>query len=122
RRDRQGPAPAPKKKPAKEQQQRWTLVRIGYLAVTVVGIWCLLAFAAPSPVGLLVPAIPYLALALAAVAFLLLYSLWRTRDRRWSDVMRGTVISGVVLGLIFAGMVGLVGALVFGCPYLPPAS
>lgn len=122
RRARQGPAPAAKKRPAKDLEQRWTLVRVGYLAVAVVAIWFLLAYAAPSPVGLLVPAIPYLGLALAGVAFLLIYSLWRTRDKRWSNVLRGTVIGGVVLGLIFAGMVGLVGALVFGCPYLPPPS
>jgi hypothetical protein len=122
RRARQGPPPVAKKRPAKDLEQRWTLVRAGYLAVAVVAIWFLLAFAAPSPVGLLVPAIPYLGLVLAGVAFFLIYALWRTRDRRWSAVLRTTVIGGVVLGLIFAGMVGLVGALVFGCPYLPPPS
>jgi thiol-disulfide isomerase/thioredoxin len=122
RRERQGPAPTPKKLPAKEQERRWTLVRFGYLLVPVVGVWFALAYVAPSPVGLLVPAIPYLGLALAAVAFLLIYSLWRTTKRRWTAAMRGAVVGGVVLGLIFAGMVGLVGALVFGCPYLPPPS
>ncbi|MGP8078228.1 MAG: DUF929 family protein [Thermoplasmata archaeon] len=122
RRERQGPVPTPKKRPAAEHKKRWTLVRVGYLAVTVVGIWCLLAYVAPSPIGLLVPAFPYLALALAGVAFLLIYALWRTRDPRWSDILRGTVIWGVVLGMVLAGMVGLVGLLAFGCPYLPPAS
>jgi hypothetical protein len=122
RRERQGPAPTPRRQPAKERERRWTLVRVGYLAVTVVAIWFVLAYVAPSPVGLLVPAIPYLGLALAGVAFLLIYSLWRTRERRWSAALRSTVIGGVILGLVFAGMVGLVGALVFGCPYLPPAS
>jgi hypothetical protein len=119
---RQGPAPTPKRRPARELEQRWTLVRLGYLLVAVVGIWALLAYLAPSPVGLLLPAIPYLALALLGVAFLLLYALWRTRDRRWSEVLRGTVVGGVVLGLVVAGMISLVGVLVFGCPYLPPAS
>jgi len=122
RRERQGPAPAAKKLPAKEQEARWTLVRVGYLLVAVVAVWFLLAYVAPSPVGLLVPAIPYLGLVLAAFAVFLIYILWRTRQRRWSPIIRTTVIGGVVLGLIFAGLVGLTGALVFGCPYLPPAS
>lgn len=119
---RQGPAPAPKKRPSRDHESRWTLVRAAYLLVPVVGIWFALAFVAPSPVGLLVPAIPYLGLVLAGAAFFLIYALWRTREPRWSSAFRGTVIGGVVLGLIFAGMVGLVGSLVFGCPYLPPAS
>jgi hypothetical protein len=122
RRARQAPAPAPKRRPTRDLEQRWTLVRIGFLLVAVVGVWCALAYAAPSPVGLLVPAIPYLALILAAVAALLLFALWRTRERRWSAVFRTTVIGGLVLGLIFSGMVGVVGALVFGCPYLPPST
>jgi thiol-disulfide isomerase/thioredoxin len=122
RRARQGPAPAPKKRPAKELEKRWTLLRVGYLAVPLVAVWFALAYVAPSPVGLLVPAIPYLGLALAAVAFLLIYALWRTRERRWTPILRSAVVGGVVLGLVFAGLVGLVGALVFGCPYLPPAS
>jgi len=122
RRARQGPAPVVKRRPAKEQETRWTLVRVGYLAVAVVGIWFLLAYLAPSPVGLLVPAIPYLGLVLAGVGFLLGYSLWRTRERRWSAVFRTTVVGGVILGLVFAGMIGLVGALAYGCPFLPPAS
>jgi uncharacterized protein DUF929 len=122
RRDRQGPAPVAKKRPAKDEEKRWTLVRFGFLAVPVVGVWSLLAYVAPSPIGLLVPAIPYLALVLAAVAFLLIYALYRTQLKRWSPVLRGTVIAGVVLGLVFAGLVGLVGTIAFGCPYLPPAS
>ena len=122
RRERQGPAPTPKRQPAKERERRWTLVRVGYLVVPLVGVWFALAYVAPSPVGLLVPAIPYLGLALAAVAFLLVYALWRAEGRRWTPTLRNTLVGGVVLGLVLAGMVGLVGALVFGCPYLPPAS
>ncbi|HTP54493.1 MAG TPA: DUF929 family protein [Thermoplasmata archaeon] len=121
RRARQGPAPSGKKRPAKDLEQRWTLVRVGYLLVAAVAVWFLLAYVAPSPIGLLIPAIPYVGLILAAVAFFLLYSLWRSRDRRWSAVFRGTVVWGVVLGLVFAGMIGLVSVLAFGCPYLPPA-
>ncbi len=102
---------------------RWSLIRIGYLVVPVVAVWFLLAYVAPSPVGILVPAIPWLGLALAVVAFLLLFALWRsTHGRRWSPILRGTVIGGIVLGLVVGGAIGLAGALIFGCPYLPPAS
>jgi thiol-disulfide isomerase/thioredoxin len=119
---RQGPTPAPKKRPIAERQVKWTLLRAGYLLVPAVAIWFVLAFVAPSPIGLLVPAIPYLALALAVVAGLLLYTLWRSRTRRWTNIYRNTVIVGVIIGLIFAGLVGIVGSLVYGCPYLPPPS
>ncbi|HTP56619.1 MAG TPA: DUF929 family protein [Thermoplasmata archaeon] len=122
RRERQGPAPVVKKRIGKEAERRWTLVRVGYLLVTAIGLWFLLAYVAPSPVGILVPAFPWLGLVLAGVAFLLIYALWKTREPRWSALFRSTVVVGVVLGLVFAGMVGLVGALVFGCPYLPPAT
>lgn len=122
RQARQGPVPAPKKRSAGERAASWSVIRAFYLIVPVVAIWFLLAFAAPSPVGLLVPAVPWLGLALAIVVVVLVYLLWRTPERRWSAIFRSTVIGGVVLGLIFAGMVGLVGALVFGCPYLPPPS
>lgn len=122
RQARQGPAPTPRRKPVADRERAWTLLRVGYLLVPLVAIWFLLAYAAPSPVGLLVPAIPYLALVLAVVAALLLYTIWRTRTRRWTAVFRSTVIGGVIIGLIFAGMVGIVGALVYGCPYLPPPS
>ncbi|HTT15827.1 MAG TPA: DUF929 family protein [Thermoplasmata archaeon] len=115
---------APAKKGRKEEADRkWTLLRIGYLAVPAAGVWFLLAYFAPSPVGLLVPAIPYVALGLAGVAFVLAYALWRRTDgRRWSPVYRTTVIGGVVLGLVVSGAIGLTGSIVFGCPYLPPAS
>jgi thiol-disulfide isomerase/thioredoxin len=122
RQARQGPAPVAKKRPTTARDAKWTLVRSGYLLVPAIAIWFALAFVAPSPIGLLVPAIPYLALALAVVAALLVYSLWRTRTRRWTSLFRNTVIAGVIVGLVFAGLVGIVGSLVYGCPYLPPAS
>jgi len=106
-----------------EKEHRWTLLRVGYLLVPLVGVWTAIAFVVPSPVGLLLPAIPYLALILAGVAVLLLYTLWRTTGApRWSSIYRGTVLAGVVLGLVVAGMIGLMGALIFGCPFLPPSS
>jgi hypothetical protein len=112
------------KKPRKEEtERRWTLTRIMYLVAPAVGIWFLLAFVAPSPVGILVPAIPYLALVFAAVAVILVYVLYRhTEGPRWSSPLRKSVVYGVVIGLVVAGGIGLVGALIFGCPYLPPAS
>ena len=113
----------PRRLSKEETERRWTLTRVGYLAVPLVGVWFGLAFVAPSPVGLLVPAIPYLALGLAAVAFVLIYALWRrTEGRRWTTVYRTTVIGGVVLGLVVSGGIGLAYSLIFGCPYLPPAS
>jgi len=102
-------------------ESKWTLLRVGYLLVPVLAVWFAVAFLAPSPVGLILPAIPYLALGLAVVAFVLIYALLRA-ERRWTKVYRNTVIGGVVLGLVFTGVVGLSGSLLFGCPYLPPST
>ncbi len=116
-------AAAPKRGRKEDLERRWSLLRIGYLAVPAVGIWFVLAFVAPSPIGLLVPAIPYVALGFAGVAFVLSYALWRRTDgRRWSPIYRTTVIGGVILGVVIAGGIGLGGSIIFGCPYLPPAS
>ncbi len=115
-------APISKRVERERQERKWTVARVGYLTVPLVGLWLGLAFAAPSPVGLLVPAVPYLALAFAGVALLLLYALLRRTGPRWSAVYRRTVIGGVVVGLVVAGGIGLAGALVFGCPYLPPST
>jgi len=113
------------KKPSKEERERaerkWTLPRIGYLLLPIVGIWFVIAYLAPSPVGLILPAIPWLALGLAVVAFILIYGLLRS-EKKWSPVFRSTLISGIVLGLIVSGLIGLTAALAFGCPYLPPQS
>ncbi len=114
---------APPGRPAKAGGPGWSLVRAGFLSVPFVGVWFLLAFVAPSPVGLLVPALPWIGLALAVVAFVLIYALWRTTGgKRWSPVLRSTLVSGIVLGLVFSGAIALVSTFVYGCPYLPPAS
>ncbi len=100
-----------------------TLLWIGFLVVPLVGVWFLLAYLIPSPVGLVVPAFPYLGLAFAVLAFVLAFALWRSAPgRRWTLVRRNALIAGVVLGFVVAGGIGLSGSILFGCPYLPSAS
>jgi thiol-disulfide isomerase/thioredoxin len=95
---------------------------VGYLLTPIFGLWFALAYVAPSPVGILVPAIPWLAIGLAVAAFILLFGLLRNPGNRWSRGLRTTVITGIVLGLFVSTVVGVTGYLAFGCPYLPPAS
>ena len=124
RRSKDSTKDQPAKKGKKEldaHESKWSLLRVGYVLVPVVAIWFVGSFIAPSPVGLILPAIPYIALILAIVTFLLIYALLRA-EKRWSKVFRNTVIGGIVLGLIFTGVVGLTGSLIFGCPYLPPST
>ena len=118
---RQGPTAEKKisKRAADELEQRWTLKRYGFLLTPVFGLWFLFAYLVPSPIGLVLPAIPWLALAFAVVAFLLVFALWRHSGPRWNKVLRGTVISGVVLGLVFSALIAVGGVAFFGCPFLP---
>ena len=127
-RRRKGRAPSKEEAPPKagkrvadEAERRWGWARLGYLLVPLVGIWALIAYLAPSPVGLILPAIPYIALILAGAVFVLLYGLLKA-EKRWTKVYRTTVIGAIVLGLVFTGIIALAGSLLFGCPYLPPAS
>ncbi len=124
RQRRQGPslASAPTKKAAAEQERRWSVARLGFLLTPILGIWAAFAYVAPSPVGLIVPVIPWLALGFVVAAFLLLFGLWRGSGARWSRTFRSTLVLGIVLGLVISGLIALGGALFFGCPYLPPAS
>ncbi|MGA7475777.1 MAG: DUF929 family protein [Thermoplasmata archaeon] len=122
RQRRQGEAPktvAPSKEDREKAERKWTLPRIGYLLVPVFAIWFTLAYIVPSPVGLVLPAIPYLALGLVIVAFLLLFGLFRSTGARWSKVYRSTLVTGIVLGLVISGVIALGGVLFFGCPVLP---
>lgn len=114
-------APKPSKRAADELERKWTLARIGYLVAPLVAVWALVAYLVPSPVGLILPAIPYVALILAVAVVVLIYGLLRSA-RRWNKVFRNTLIGGLVLGLMFTGIVALAGVLVFGCPVLPPSA
>ena len=126
RQRRQGETPstpaAPSKEDREKAERKWTLPRIGYLLVPVFAIWFVLAYIVPSPVGLVLPAIPYLALALVIVAFLLLFGLLRSTAARWSKVYRTTLVTGIVLGLVVSGVIALTGVLFFGCPVLPSST
>jgi Domain of unknown function (DUF929) len=99
---------------------RWNLARIGYIIVPLFAIWFVLAYFLPSPVGTYFPAIPWLGLLLAGSGFVLVWGLLRTTER-WSKVMRTSVITGIVLGLVFTGGIALI-AIEAGCPTLPPVS
>ncbi|HTT14980.1 MAG TPA: DUF929 family protein [Thermoplasmata archaeon] len=123
RQDRRGgEEPAKVSKQDRELKERqWTLARVGYLATPTLAVWAALAYVAPSPVGLVLPAIPWLLLGLAVAAFVLLFGLWRSSGARWSKLFRSTVVYGIVLGLVVAGVIGIAGTVLFGCPYLPPS-
>lgn len=101
---------------------KWSLPRIGFLLLPILAVWFTFAFLVPSPVGLVLPAIPYLALGLVVAAFVLLFGLFRTSGARWSKVYRTTLVTGVVLGLVVSGVIALGGILFFGCPVLPSAA
>ena len=101
----------------------WGLLRVFYLLTPLIAVWALLSYLVPSPIGLVVPAIPYLALVAAVVAAALLLLIMRTSPgARWSKLFRSSLIYGVVLGLVLSALIGLTGSLAFGCPLLPPTS
>jgi Domain of unknown function (DUF929) len=117
-------APAPRSPKAEEEtvERKWSLARVGYLLTPILGLWFLLAYLAPSPIGVLVPAIPWLAIGFAIAAFVLLFGLLRSPGRRWSPALRTTLVVGIVLGLVITALVGVVGYVAFGCPVLPAQS
>jgi hypothetical protein len=114
--------PSSTKQDREKAERKWTLPRIGYLLLPVLTIWFILAYLVPSPVGLVLPAIPYLALGLVVAAFLLLFGLFRSTGARWSKVYRTTLVTGIVVGLVISGVIALGGILFLHCPVLPPAS
>ncbi len=50
--------PKPSKRLADEMDRKWTLARIGYLLTPLLGVWALVAYLVPSPVGLILPGDP----------------------------------------------------------------
>ncbi len=114
--------PEPPRRRATEEERRWTPGRIGALLTPFFAVWFLLAYFAPSPVGLILPAVPFLLLGLAAAAFLLLFGLWRTEGRRWTRALRGALAVGVALGLVVAGLIAVGGIALYGCPVLPSSA
>jgi hypothetical protein len=121
RRGEEPKAKAPTKQEREHAERKWTVVRLSFLFVPLVALWFTFAYLVPSPVGLVLPAIPYLALVLVVLVFILLFALFRSTGKRWTTVYRSTVIQGIILGLIFSGLVAL-GGVLFGCPFLPPAA
>jgi len=119
RRGEEKEAPAPSKQDREKAERKWTLPRIGFLLVPIFAIWFVLAELYPSPIGVVVSAVPILALILVAAAFILLFGLFRSSGPRWKTTYRNTLVVGVVLGLVVTGVIGLTGYLFFNCPVLP---
>jgi Domain of unknown function (DUF929) len=106
----------PKNSQRAGQKPPWTLARVGMLLTPLLAIWFVIAYFIPSPVGVFIPAIPDLGLALAAAAFLLAFGLLRT-EKKWTTVFRGAVAAGIVLGLLLSAIFGI-GGLLAGYPTL----
>ncbi len=102
-----------------DDRPKWTLARAAWIAVPALGLWTLLAYLYPSPVGVYVPAYPVLVIVLLVAVFLLAFALLRTTDR-WNTAYRNSVILGCVIGLVFAGAFAVV-AISAGCPTLTPS-
>jgi hypothetical protein len=109
----------PEKGPANQrtdQKPKWTLARIGMLLTPLLAVWFLIAYFLPSPVGVFISAIPVLGIALAASAFLLAFGLLRS-EKKWSSVLRGALVSGIILGLVLSTVFGM-GGILAGYPTL----
>ncbi|MFZ0831345.1 MAG: DUF929 family protein [Thermoplasmata archaeon] len=106
--------PLAKQNAAKES--KWTLARFGMLFTPLTGIWFLIAYFVPSPVGVFISAIPVLGLALAGSCFLLAFGLLRT-DKKWTSAFRGALAGGIILGLVVSASFGI-GGLLAGYPTL----
>ncbi len=104
---------------AEAEGSRWTLARAGYIVTPLFGLWFVLAYFFPSPVGVYVSAIPLLAIFLFASAAVLAFSLIRSAEK-WNSAYRNSVVIGLVLGLVVAGGFGLA-AVSQGCPSLTSA-
>lgn len=107
---REEKAAAPKAGARTKQESKWTLARIGMLLTPLFGIWFLIAYFVPSPVGVFISAIPILGLALAASAFLLAFGLLRS-EKKWSTAFGSALAAGIVLGLVLTAVFGISGVL-----------
>lgn len=92
---------------------------MSWIVFPLCGIWFVLAYFLPSPVGVYAPAIPELGIVFAASGFLWAYALLRS-EKRWTPVFRTSLVSGIVLGLVVAGALGLAAA-AQQCPVLSPS-
>ncbi len=123
RRETDEEEPPVSKRAREEREKKWPLQRIALILTALFGLWAAIAWAAPSPVGVFVPALPYLALAFVVSAFVLFFSLWRNHRRHGEYGLRawtrGAIAGGIVLGLVIAGSFGVAG-IAAGYPYLPP--
>jgi hypothetical protein len=100
---------------------RWSLARVGYLLVALFAAWFVPSYLLPSPVGLWVPAIPYLLVALTGAALVLGFALVRPgHGPRWLPSYRSTVVVGAAVGIGVAAIAGLTAGVALGCPTLPP--
>ncbi|MCI4331274.1 MAG: DUF929 domain-containing protein [Thermoplasmata archaeon] len=104
--------------PAPRAPRRWGLVRGGFLLAPWFGVWAVLAWVAPSPVGVYLAAIPLLGILAAVALGVLCFGLWRSAEK-WNAVYRRTLSIGLVFGLLSAGVLGGV-AYAEGCRYLTP--
>jgi hypothetical protein len=95
-------------------------LRVAYLLVPLFGIWLLFAEVFPSPVGVYVTGVPFLAVLFAISGIVFLLALARASPR-WMPAYRASVAVGAAAGLVVAGGLAAV-ALAQGCPYLPPLS
>ncbi|HEV2165788.1 MAG TPA: DUF929 family protein [Thermoplasmata archaeon] len=89
---------------------------IGYVLAPLFGVWFLLAFVFPSPIGAYLAAVPWIGLLLAVAVLLLAYGLLKS-VQRWNRALRNALVVGVVLGFVLAGLMGGF-ALLQGCPTL----
>lgn len=103
-----------------DPEKRWTLERFAAILAPLLGVWFLLAYVFPSPVGAFLPAIPILVILMLLSIALLGFALLRSANR-WNIAIRNSVAAGVVLGLVVAGCFG-VAAIVSGCPRLTSAT
>jgi hypothetical protein len=102
-----------------DEKPRWTLARAAFVLTPLFGIWFLLAYEFPSPVGVYVTAIPVLAIFFAGTAAVLAFALLRSAEK-WNRVYRNAAVIGVVLGLVVSGGLALT-AYSQGCPNLTSA-